>query len=128
MNSIIAQYFDAIEVRLIQSPVITSYQIVSREIALVDGKLRIKMALSDGGLSEFVKYVTESEGEIQLSKYSFHWQNAQGKLKRRWDNAPHHPELPNAPHHVHHEDRTVHGMMTVPDLFYVIKQIEQALT
>jgi len=128
MNSIIAQYFDAIEVRLIQSPVITSYQIVSREIALVDGKLRIKMTLSDGGLSEFVEYVTESNGEIQLSKYSFHWQDAQRKLKQRWDNAPHHPELPNAPHHVHHEDRTVHGVMIKPDLFYVIKQIEQALT
>jgi hypothetical protein len=26
------------------------------------------------------------------------------------------------------EDRTVHGIMTVLDLFYVIKQIEHALT
>jgi len=127
MNPIIAQYFDAIEVRLTQSPVISFYQIMNREIALVDGKLRIKMALSDGGLSEFVEYVTEYGGEIRLSKYSFHWQDAQGKLRRRWDNALHHPELPNAPHHVHLEDRTVHGIMTVSDLFYVIEQIEQAL-
>jgi len=41
------------------------------------------MTLSDGGLSEFIEYVTESDGKVQLSKYSFHWQNAQGKLKQR---------------------------------------------
>ena len=127
MNPIIIQHFEEIEIRLIQSPVIVSYQIVRREIAPIDGKLRIKMALSDGGLAEFVEYITESGGNILLSKYSFHWQDASGKLKRRWDNAPHHPELPNSPHHVHHEDRTIHGVITVPDIFYVIEQIEKGL-
>ena len=27
-----------------------------------------------------------------------------GKLIRRWDNAPHHRELPNFPHHFHDEN------------------------
>jgi len=81
MNPNIAQHFDAIEVRLIQSHVI---------------------------------------------RYSFHWQDAQGKLKQRWDNAPHHPELPNFPHHVHNQDRSVHGVITVPDIFSIIDQIEKA--
>ncbi len=44
---------------------------------------------------EFFEYVIETSGEIQLSKYRFHWQDAQGNLKKRWDNAPHHLELPN---------------------------------
>jgi hypothetical protein len=124
MNLIITQHFDAVEVRIIQSRAIVSYQVVRREISPVDGKLRIKMTLTDGGIAEFVEYVTEVGGKINLSKYSFHWQNAQGKLKRRWDNAPHHSELPNSPHHVHNEDGIVLGIMTVPDIFYFIEQIE----
>jgi len=127
MNPIIAQHFNAIEVRLIQSPAIVSYQVVGREISPIDGKLRLKMALSDGGLAEFFEYVTEVDGYIRLSKYSFHWQYPEGKLRRRWDNAPHHPELPNSPHHVHNDDKTVYSVMIVPDIFYVIEQIEEAL-
>jgi hypothetical protein len=88
MNPIIAQYFDMIEVWLVQSPIIVSYQVIRQEITPVDGKLRLKTRLSDRGMLEFFEYVVEADGDIQLSKYSFHWQDAQGKLKTRWDNAP----------------------------------------
>jgi len=47
MNLFIQQHFDTIEVRLIESPVITSYRILSREIGPSDGKIRIKPKLSD---------------------------------------------------------------------------------
>ncbi|WP_069471008.1 toxin-antitoxin system TumE family protein [Candidatus Marithrix sp. Canyon 246] len=127
MNLIITQHFDAVEVRIIQSPIIVSYEVVRREISPVDGKLRIKMALTDGGLAEFVAYVSDVGGKISLLKYSFHWQNSKGKLKQRWDNAAHHPQLPNYPHHVHKEDGAVLAIMTVPDIFYFIEQIEQLL-
>ncbi|MBI1925832.1 hypothetical protein HYR99_16480 [Candidatus Poribacteria bacterium] len=127
MNPIIKQRFDAVEARLIQSPVIVSYQILSREIAASDGKLRVKVALSDGGIAELFEYVAEVGGHIRLLKYSFHWQNAQGKLRRRWDNAPHYPNLPNAPHHVHEENDLVREVMEVPDVFFVVGEIEKAL-
>jgi len=42
MNLFIQQRFDTIEVRLIESPVITSYRILRREIGPSDGKIRIK--------------------------------------------------------------------------------------
>lgn len=38
---------------------------------------------------------------LNQRKYSFHWQNKNGDLIRRWDNAPHHPEIATFPHHVH---------------------------
>jgi hypothetical protein len=44
MNPITASYFDEIEVRLIESPVVASYKQVHREITPTDGKL-----LQDGG-------------------------------------------------------------------------------
>ena len=127
MNSVIERHFDQVELRLIQSPAIGSYRILRREVAPGDGKLRLKAVLIDGGVIELFEYVTESGGLICLSKYSFHWQDAHGKLKQRWDNAPHHPELPGAPHHIHHANNTVEGIMAAPDIFSVIDQIEETL-
>jgi len=34
-------------------------------------------------------------------KYAYHWQLLDGTLIRRWDNAPHWPDLAGAPHHCH---------------------------
>lgn len=127
MNPIIKQHFDTVEARLIQSPVVVSYQILRREIAASDGKLRVKLALSDGGSAELFEYVAELGGYIHLLKYSFHWQDARERLRRRWDNAPHHSNLPNAPHHVHSEDDSVREVMNVPDVFFVIGEIEKSL-
>jgi hypothetical protein len=34
-------------------------------------------------------------------KYGYHWMEPDGILRRRWDNAPHWPEVSTEPHHVH---------------------------
>ncbi len=34
-------------------------------------------------------------------KYSYHWQDVKGNLILRWDNSPHHKEVPTYPHHRH---------------------------
>jgi len=127
MNPIIREHFDLLETMLIESPSVVSYRILTREIAISDGKMRVKASLIDGGNVELFEYVAEAKGQINLVKYSFHWQDAFGKLRRRWDNAPHHPELPNAPHHVHVEDDYVRQIAQVPDIFSVIRKIEDAL-
>lgn len=93
MNLFIRQHFDTIEVRLIESPVIISYRILRQEIGPSDGKIRIKAMLGNGGALELFEYAAESDTNVQLLKYSFHWQSADGALKRRWDNAPNYPEL-----------------------------------
>ncbi len=36
--------------------------------------------------------------------YSYHWQNTQGNLIIRWDNAPHHKKLKTFPYHKHSPD------------------------
>ena len=107
MNSVIRQYFDTVEARLIESPVIVSYQILRKEIAPSDGKFRIKATLTDGGMIELFEYVAESKKHIHLLKYSFHWQDAQGEMIQRWDNAPHYHNLLNSPHHIHYENGEV---------------------
>lgn len=66
MNLIIAQYFDAIEARFLQSFAISSYQILRREIAGIDGKLRANLVLVDGSVAEMFEYVREIAGQIRL--------------------------------------------------------------
>ena len=34
-------------------------------------------------------------------KYSFHWQDEQNKLLRRWDNSPYHKDIKTFPFHLH---------------------------
>ena len=128
MNPGILKFFDTVESRLLESPAFKSYQIISREVAFSEGKLRIRCPLRDGGIAEFFVYVTETEGHLRFLKYSFHWQDVQARLIRRWDNAPHYPDLPNAPHHVHASDGVVSGVDDPPDIFDVIKEIEDALS
>lgn len=127
MNPVIRQYFDMVEVQLLHSPAVRSYLVIRHDIALLDGKLRIKAELMDGGVLECFEYVTESDGRIQLQRYSFHWQDRGGHLKQRWDNAPHYPHLPNVPHHVHDPDGLVRGVAEVPDTMTVLTTIEQTL-
>jgi Family of unknown function (DUF6516) len=62
--------------------------------------LRVKAEMRDGSLL----YVRELFVRDQ-SKYSYHWQTQTGALLLRWDNAPHHPEIPTFPHHKHEGER-----------------------
>ncbi|MEZ4525749.1 MAG: DUF6516 family protein [Desulfobacterales bacterium] len=114
MNPVIVEYFRNIEKQLLENQLVISYKILRREVAYTDGKLRIKVTFADRSMAELFEYITISDGRMNLSKYGFHWQDKQGELKCRWDNAPHHPELPNAPHHRHNSDGSVSGIMQRP--------------
>jgi len=60
-------------------------------------------------------------------KYSYHWQDAQGKLITRWDNSPHHRELSTFPHHRHlSEEVAASKERTIKDVLIVIKNAIQA--
>lgn len=125
MNPVIIQHFEDIEIRLLESPIVTRYEYVRQEIAPNDGKVRIKAHLIDGGIVEMFEYVIESAGTITVKKYSFHWQDQHGVLQRRWDNAPHHVDLPGAPHHMHSDDSNVQGIQSPPSVFDVLECIEE---
>jgi len=75
---------------------------VVREEAQDDmGLFRYRLTMRDGGLLEmFERFQTVGE-RLRVVKYSFHWQGADGQLRRRWDNAAHRPDVSTHPHHVH---------------------------
>ncbi len=57
---------------------------------------RIELILVD----ESLLYVREYVSDVDYL-YSYHWQDREGKLRIRWDNAPHHKNMKTFPHHKH---------------------------
>ena len=128
MNAEIAAHFGHLEQSLLDSDAVSSYVIIRRQVTPADGKVRIRARLKDGGSLELFEYVAlEAGGQVVRLKYSYHWQNAEGVLIRRWDAVPHHPQLPYAPHHVHMPDNSVEGVAEPPDAIAVLAYIEAEL-
>ena len=55
----------------------------------------------DGSSLHFLEYVLEEDNRLLRVSYRFHYIKQDGSLVFRYDNAPHHPELPTFPLHKH---------------------------
>jgi len=55
----------------------------------------------DGSSLHFLEYVLEEDNRLLRISYRFHYTKQDNSLVFRYDNAPHHPELPTFPHHKH---------------------------
>ena len=82
------------------SPIVADYEIRQLVEEQSASFLRAEVMLVDGS-QLFIKELLFPDG----SKYSYHWQTADGQLPIRWDNAPHHPEIATYPDHKHLEMR-----------------------
>jgi len=87
---------------------------------------RVRVQLRNGNLLEACERLTENSKTRLLAqtKYHFHWQDNQGKLIRRWDNAPHHPEIETFPHHLHLEPENHCRACEAPTLADVLEEID----
>ena len=61
---------------------------------------RLKAMLQDGSILHMREFLSPDK-----STYSYHWQNADGQLILRWDNAPHHRPISTFPYHLHDCDQ-----------------------
>ncbi|MFH1096320.1 MAG: DUF6516 family protein [Candidatus Desantisbacteria bacterium] len=96
----IQEYFDKIKLKLMESEFIESFQVRNERIIITDGYIKIRGRLINGDIIELSEYCRYNK-RIITQEYTFHWQDSTGKLIMRWDNANHHPEIKNFPHHVH---------------------------
>ena len=103
MTAQIAEYFDRIERQLLLSPVVLALQGREREERLQEGFMRLRATLSNGDLLEAFEFVALAPAGVQTLTYRIHWQRDDGRLRRRWDNAPHHQEIATFPHRVHRD-------------------------
>ena len=128
MNEAITTRFETYQKLLIQSPVIVRFIVLKQNVTRTDGRIRVRASLTDGGLLEFAEYIAlNDEAQVVAHTYTFHWQDAQQRLIRRWDNVNHFPDLPHAPHHIHQVDESVIGNPYIPTLETSLAEIEADL-
>ena len=102
----IRKYFRQIESSLSVASWVRSVQLLRYDILEVDEEeiliYRFKIRMPDNSLFEMrERVISKKDGLIETTTYSFHWQNTDNEIVKRWDNAPHHPEIKTYPHHVH---------------------------
>ena len=117
--SLITDYFEEIYTAALVHPAVTSVQRIRFTVDINGqvGVYRYRIHLVNGDLLEMTERVTIESGKCVATKYRHHWQDPDGVLKKRWDNAPHHPHLDGFPSHIHEgsEDNVkghppVHGL------------------
>ena len=95
-------YLTVLKERLLSDPKVAGFQIQRERSLASDGYWRGTIVFSDRSWLEFSEYFQIITGEtVQIITYRFHWAKENGDCIKRWDNAPHHPELAGYPHHVH---------------------------
>ncbi|BAD84499.1 hypothetical protein, conserved [Thermococcus kodakarensis KOD1] len=78
-----------------KSEMVRSYEILDYKEGSDFYFLKIRAELIDGSVLHIREFVSNEE-----YNYSFQWQR-DSELIIRWDNAPHHKDLPTFPHHKH---------------------------
>ncbi len=74
--------------------------------------LHISACLQDGSKLELRDYLFADSSR----KYAYQWTEVDGSLRRRWDNAPHWPDIVTAPHHVHSPNQQIPTASTITNL------------
>ena len=119
-----SDYLESVKNLLLTDFRITAYQIIREFEETQKCYIRARLTLSDGSFLEFSEYIEKGlENDIQITDYSYHWMDEDGKMLRRWDNANHFPKLKNFPHHIHNgeTDEVVPGAVT--NIFAVLDEI-----
>ncbi len=95
---VIAHYFKSIEHLLINSKLIADKTIDFKEFSIDEGMVTGRLLFLGGYTLNFMEYILIGQ---QRPKYRFNLSDSKGKLIFRYDNAPHHKEIPTYPHHKH---------------------------
>ena len=99
----IGEYFDRVFLTALSNPKIRRVEKVRQEEDTTGriGFMRCRLTLINDDLLELTERVEVQAAGLIVAKYRHHWQDKEGHLIKRWDNAPHHPHVTSCPHHLH---------------------------
>ena len=118
----IADYFEFLKKVANKNPSVIKLQPVREVIGADKGFIRFIIELRDYSELHIFEYVDSSLHRID---YSYHWQNKEKMLIKRWDNAPHHPKIKTFPHHLH--ERDIIKTSDIPTFVEVLKRITEKM-
>lgn len=113
------EYLRQVRNRLSRTVGVQSVTVVQETIKEEVGLYRYRLAFRNGDLLEAFERFQVRSGQIEVLKYSFHWQDKDGNLLARWDTAPHHPGIPTFPHPIHDGGETniqPHAQVSIGDV------------
>jgi hypothetical protein len=107
------------------SAIVSSWRVTSFDREGHDFRLKAQVVFVDGSTLHIRQVVFDRA----MLKYAYHWQDADGALLARWDNAEHWPDIPTFPHHQHvfREGLVVVIPSTGGDLASVLEEIAAAI-
>ena len=118
-----AEYLDQVKALIVMNHQVVHWTAAREEAQRDAGLFRYKLILRDGSVIEMFEKFRIMQDAVKVTKYSFHWQDGTGRLRMRWDNAPHHPEVTTHPDHVHAGSETnvmPHDPVTVEEILTII--------
>ena len=121
MSNPFAGYLASVDKILRGSPFVNDFQTQHEDRGEV-WFLRVNVYFIDNSLLHFRELFVGQENPFKKT-YTYHYQGADGTMVFRYDDAPHFPHLPTAPHHKHIGENEVVAANT-PDLESVLKEIE----
>jgi hypothetical protein len=123
---LIDAYYQALLQVIDQNPLVVSKTIALKKYTDLIGYIRGALAFLDGSTLHFREYLDFEETDPKRD-YSYHYRHGP-QLVFRYDNTPHHRQLPTFPHHVHRHSETEVHSCPQPDLAGVLAEIHTLVT
>jgi hypothetical protein len=123
MPGLIEDYVQSLLNAAANSPIVSAFNIVLDKRTNRSGLIRGDLYFSDGSRLHFRELVDIQEIVNRLM-YSYHYQDSDNSLVLRYDDTPHHPELPGFPHHKHIKQEIQVAPSEPPSLPQVLAEIE----
>lgn len=118
----IIKFVENIENTIASNPIILSSNI-QKQFGPEDETVYLKgnLLFIDFSVLEIALFANKVQNKISIDKYRFHYMNKDGKLVFRYDNAPHHHEIPTFPHHKHTSNKVMQSLM--PSIKDILNEI-----
>jgi hypothetical protein len=119
----IDDYFDFLNRMANKFAYTRKVRIIKKFTGTDKGFIRFIIELTDDSELHVFEYIDKN---LKIIDYSYHWQNKDKILIKRWDNAPHHKEIKTFPHHLHEEDGVKSSLK--PNFFDILKIIDEIIS
>ncbi len=122
---LITEYFQQIDSVISDCIYVVETNVIKDRRSLHIGVIEGQLLFTDDSVLHFIEFVNVKE-IIESYKYSYHYQDYNGRLIFRYDIAPHHQEIDTFPHHKHiHSDDVIEA--STPDFAKVLDEISDLI-
>ncbi len=103
----VEEYFNHVQQLINHTPDAAIERYEEQLLSETRGGLRIRLRFPDDALLEISEAIVIVAGEPHWIAYRYHYQGPSTELVFRYDDAPHHPEIPTHPDHKHSRDQVL---------------------